>query len=786
MPVSFNRTICCDLNETISREWLVTNGIGAYAAGTVAGVLTRLQHGLLVVPDKQSGKPQLLLAKIDEEVQFDDRTFYLGTNEYRDGTLSPSGFVHLEHFHLEEGFPVFVYRIGGLDGMLLEKRVWMPQGQNTTYIQYRAFQTPVSHDLATRNPHHLSSGNPFFKETEKREIILTLLPLTAQRPYDQPQYGHPDWQFQMSTYQSSFEEQRSAIGPDTNFSSGTVGCTLQVRKGDPCFHLLAVGVSHNQVRFLPTGVWYWHFLRRQDQKEHGPVMDDLYLPGVIRAHLQPDEDSTLTIVITTENIHEQILNNTQINHSYKKAVEEQRNRIQPKRYFGEGDPTSHDLQALALMGTENPQAEGEDFLKCLLQAADRLIIQRPMITRDWLTTLSKPENQVSILSNYYNQKEQTREILIALPGLLLATQRYEEANQILRNVARHFKQGLLPDRLPSAGRVLEDQDYYNADVTLWYLYALGYYLRITRDYEFLENLLPRLHEQIGYYIQGSRHGIKVDPQDGLLQTDAPQLALTWMNAHTSKGPVTPRSGKPVEINALWYHGLNLMHQWTEHFAYRGNLYRPPFDYQKLKQQCLESFERRFWYEQGQYLYDVIDGPEGNDHSFRPNQLLALSLSHPLIIDRQKWNSILEQIRDRLLTPYGLRSLDQSDPHYHGHGGRNLEEKALALHQGCIWTWFIGPYIDTVFQNKQRNYDIQEEGNPQENPWNLSFQLLTGIRPQLEKDLLGSINGIYTGEPPMHQIETESSASTIGELLRIYKLLTETDIGQIKRTVGLAG
>src|SRR5579864_7088000 len=152
MPITFDRNICCDLNETISREWLVTNGLGGYASATVASTLTRMQHGLLVASAGDRALPRLMVAKIDEEVLFDQRTYYLGTNEYQDGTVKPAGFVHLETFRLDEGFPIFTYRLGGIDGILLEKRIWMPQGLNTTYIQYRVLRTAgtYAHDLENR------------------------------------------------------------------------------------------------------------------------------------------------------------------------------------------------------------------------------------------------------------------------------------------------------------------------------------------------------------------------------------------------------------------------------------------------------------------------------------------------------------------------------------------------------------------------------------------------------------------------------------------------------------
>ena len=195
MPITFNRSICYDLNETRSREWLITNGVGGYAAGTIAGVLTRMEQGLLVSSPLETTTPQLLVAKLDEEVVFDRRTYYLGTNEYRDGTLNPSGFVHLETFRLEEGFPIFTYRLGGIDGIILEKRIWMPQGQNTTCIQYRVLRNTTAHETAyTGNGygHHFT-----YSEATQREMTLALLPFSAYRPYNQPQSANNDWHFQV-------------------------------------------------------------------------------------------------------------------------------------------------------------------------------------------------------------------------------------------------------------------------------------------------------------------------------------------------------------------------------------------------------------------------------------------------------------------------------------------------------------------------------------------------------------------------------------------------------------
>src|SRR5579871_622157 len=191
MPILFDRNVCWNIDETISREWLITNGLGGYAAGTVAGTLTRVQHGLLVTSPRETSIPHLLLAKIDEEVVFDQRTYYLGTNEYTDGTLNPAGYVHLESFRLEEGFPVFTYHLGGIDGIVLEKRIWMPRGLNTTYIQYRVLRRTETHGHGSQLTSH-SSSNPGSPQTQRgfgryqgypeaaqRVLSLTLLPFSA-------------------------------------------------------------------------------------------------------------------------------------------------------------------------------------------------------------------------------------------------------------------------------------------------------------------------------------------------------------------------------------------------------------------------------------------------------------------------------------------------------------------------------------------------------------------------------------------------------------------------------
>jgi hypothetical protein len=311
MTISFDRSICCDLNETISREWLVTNGLGGYAAGTVAGVLTKIKHGLLVAMSPNARTPQLLFAKIDEEVFFDQRTYYLGTNEYRDGSFSPVGFVHLEAFRLEGGFPIFTYRLGGIEGIFLEKRIWMLQGYNTTYIQYRALKTTNTEKSGYRRSGITGVLSTFDRSSELEaqlhetqcSFTLTLLPLVGNRPYNTLQHGSNGTHYRVQVHHTEESQLADAHTATVHFPKGTSGCTIWPGDNVEPYHLLAVGHCDSQVTFLPTGVWYRNFLHRQDTTTDGePATDDFYLPGVIRATLQPNHKTMLTVIASSEEI----------------------------------------------------------------------------------------------------------------------------------------------------------------------------------------------------------------------------------------------------------------------------------------------------------------------------------------------------------------------------------------------------------------------------------------------------------------------------------------------------
>ena len=781
MPILFDRSTCCDLNETISREWLVTNGKGGYAAGTIVGTLTRLEQGLLVASPQEGTGPQLLVAKIDEEIVFDQRTYYLGTNEYKDGTLNPAGFVHLETFRMEEGFPVFTYHLGGIDGIMLEKRIWMPQDLNTTYIQYRLLRTSAWQNTTPWSNRASRSTYTRFHDAQ-RALSLTLLPFAAYRLNNEAQHGKHDWLFRVETQH---------LEPDDvagNNNESIAGCAIRAYDGAHPYHIFAVGHADSESAFLPTGVWYWNLLHRADQAAGRAAYDDLYLPGVFRTRLWPGEDVTFTIIITAEDVSWQTFSTKHLKRAYNEAVDYQRSLLQTQRYFGEGGVTAHTHPILPFPEHNDELPQGEEFLRLLMQAANRLVVERP-VTRDdaangYASLIPEIKNVPCVVSGYYGEQESTRDTLIALPGLLLATRRYSEARRILSKLGRAFKQGLLPDslteldggRTPDGSGRDKARPYSSVDTTLWYFYALDHYIQATHDYELLDSLASTLEECIEWYTRGTLNGIGVDAQDGLLQAQAPGKALTWMNAATlcePHTPITPRAGKAVEVNALWYNALSLMHEWAGHFNREGYSNSPAEKYEELRQRCRQSFNERFWYASGGYLYDVVDGPDGDDTRMRPNQLFALSLRHA-VLDETYQRAVLSVVTRHLLTPYGLRTLSPQAEGYKGRISQNQDEEQSSLHQGSAWPWLIGPYVDALLR-VDGQAPASRRNAERDSAWRKGIRLLDTFRDQLRSDLLVAIGSVYDSDAPQHPHIHLASAISTGEILRVYKLLAHMGV-----------
>src|SRR5947209_13467663 len=336
--------------------------------------------------------------------------------------------------------------------------------------------------------------------------------------------------------------------------------------------------------------------------------------------------------------------------------------------------------------------------------------------------------------------------MISLEVLTLSTGRFAEAGYILRTFATHIRDGLIPNMFPEGEK---EGLYHTADATLWFFHALQRYVEYTGDRLTLTLLYPVLKRIIAAHIAGTRFGIGVDERDGLLRQGAEGYQLTWMDAKVDGWVVTPRRGKAVEINALWYNALRLLEGWVREEA--DDAEAAPLA--ELADQAYQSFNARFWYAQGGYLYDVVDGERGDDPACRPNQVLAVSLKNP-VLEPERWEPVMAVVTERLLTPVGLRSLAPGHPDYKPRYYGDLRSRDAAYHQGTVWAWLIGPYID-AFLRVYPDRAAEARG------------LLAGFEPHLSEAGLGTIAEIFDADPPFTPRGCIAQAWSVAEVLRCW-------------------
>jgi predicted glycogen debranching enzyme len=334
--------------------------------------------------------------------------------------------------------------------------------------------------------------------------------------------------------------------------------------------------------------------------------------------------------------------------------------------------------------------------------------------------------------------------MISLEGLTLCTGRVNEARYILRTFGEYVRNGLIPNMFPDgSGEGL----YHTADATLWFFHAVDRYVRRTGDTRTLRRLLPTFLDIARRHIEGTDFGIQVDPRDGLLRQGAEGYQLTWMDAKVDDWVVTPRRGKAVEINALWYNALRILEGWLDQLqATDGGL-----DVGSHAARARESFNRRFWSEEAGHLFDVLDGEQGDDLACRPNQVFAISLDHP-VLDRSRWQPVMDTVHERLLTPVGLRSLAPGHPDYKETYYGDLRARDAAYHQGTVWGWLIGPFVDAWL----KVHPDDASG---------AARLLDGFARHLSEACVGSISEIFDAEDPYVPRGCVAQAWSIAEVLR---------------------
>jgi predicted glycogen debranching enzyme len=398
-----------------------------------------------------------------------------------------------------------------------------------------------------------------------------------------------------------------------------------------------------------------------------------------------------------------------------------------------------------LVSSAAPQAQDETGAELVL-AADQFIITPAGRVADATRAAAMGNEIRTVIAGYHWFTDWGRDTMISLEGLTLTTGRQREAAFILRTFAHYVRDGLIPNMFPDGSN---EGLYHTADATLWFFHAVEAYLRRSGDEATLTHLLPVMLHIIESHLKGTKFGIGVDRRDGLLRQSAEGYQLTWMDAKVDGWVVTPRRGKAVEINALWYNALRLMEGWLE--TVRGP--HAAAAVHGHAERAYESFNKRFWMPDKGYLLDVIDGEHGDSPLCRPNQIFSISLDHP-VLERSRWESVINTVQSRLLTPFGLRSLAPGEPEYKRQYFGDLRSRDAAYHQGTVWAWLIGPWVDAWLKL-----------HPEDRVGARRF--LDGSVAALNDFGLGTIGEIFDAEPPYMPRGCIAQAWSVAEVLRCW-------------------
>jgi len=646
--ICFDKTICQNLDESLTREWLETNGLGGFSCGTVAGVNTRRYHGLFTAALNPPCGRMLLLSKIEETLVLNNRRIDLSTNEY-DGAVHPEGYRCLSGFRLDP-FPTFTFQC---EGMKLEKSIFMLHGSNAVQVEYKLLD--------------YSAG---------AEPLLELRPLIAFRDYH------------------ATTHENSALNPGIQRQANLV--SVQPYSGLPRLYF-----AHNAQAAQPEGYWYRNFIYRMERERGLDFKEDLFNPFAL-SYAMNKQQRAVVIVFTD-------------------ACD-----VSNMAGFRE--------QELKRRSALSASAANDDpFVQALAIAADQFLARRG---DGW-----------TVMAGYPWFTDWGRDTMISLPGLTLFTGNSAIAKGILRNFAQHADMGMLPNRFADSGETVE---FNTVDATLWFFEAARAYAAQTNDYEFIhQELYPVFATIIDFHIKGTRYNIKM-AEDGLLNAGAPGAALTWMDARIGDRGVTPRSGKPVEVQALWYNALRTMEGLAQKFGDEEQRKRCA----SLAALAVEAFNRTFWNAEKNCLYDVVDNGVP-DASIRPNQILAVSLHHSML-SRDCGQAVVEIVERELLTPVGLRTLSPSDPRYRPRYEGDQTGRDSAYHQGTVWPWLLGPFVTAYVRVNGGTEEARERAH----------EMLRGVEEHLREAGLGQISEIFDGDAPHSSRGCFAQAWSVAEILRV--------------------
>jgi len=740
--VKLDREICANLAAAKSREWLVTNGLGSFASGTVAGLLTRRYHGLLIAALEPPRKRTLLVTKVDEIASVGGREYALGTNRWRGGAVDPRGYTLLDSFWLEGTVPVWRYLFGGA---ILEKRVWMQRGANTTFVEYRVLKTtepvkttgPVSNAITVnlavkvmvnyRDLYGETRGGGWTMNVEPCEAVgacgLRVTAFDGAAPFflfgaggsASVEAAH-EWYF---NYDLSVERERGLGDHEDHLHAATFHAS--VAEGQPVTLAFTTDASVNldsRAKLNSTASLAAEQKRCVDllarmQATRAPKLS--FVDGSARPSLSDSLENALASFAATRDS----------------------SPVGKARKMARSSPTS---QPASMMQPNSPDfSSAPAWIQQLAVAADQFLVEAPQLPASG----KKPAlGASSIIAGFPWFGVWSRDSAISVCGLALVTGRTEFARSLLRNASTFIDGGMLPNYFPEHG---ETPEFNTVDAALWFVEAVRQYLDATNDLDFAREIFPALAQIAGAYSRGTRFGIHADPADGLLFAGETGTNLTWMDARAGGRSITPRIGKPVEINALWINALETVASMARKVG------QPSLEFQGLAKRARDNFER-FWNPERRCCFDVLDGPAGNEAPVRPNQIFAVSLPVTALTAEQQ-SAVVESCAQHLLTPYGLRSLAPDEPNYSRQFTGNEEDRSSAYHQGTVWAWLLGPFALAHFR-------VHRDAAA-------ALRLFDAIPEHMKEAGLGTISEVFDAEAPFAARGCVAQAWSVGEILRAW-------------------
>jgi predicted glycogen debranching enzyme len=656
-------------DEAIQKEWLITNGLGGYAASTVLGINTRKYHGLLVAALHPPCNRTVCLAKLDEEACVGNNVYHLGANEFH-GTIFPQGYQFLKEFSVAP-FPQYVYSVQGIE---VTKTIFMPTGKNAVAAVYTVL-----------------NGNG-------SDVKFRIYPLLTCRHFH-----------------LVVDRTRSPLDLSQQQNGGEVGVTFNSPKA-------TVVARATEGVFIEKKNWIDRLYYREEDRRGESSIDDCYQPGYFEISVSPNQKAEFAIITA--------------------ANENNREAKETLEAIG---ITTHDVKSLLERELEqrsdslfkfysaHKKAPISDWLSWVLLAADAFAVKGA-------------DDKKSVIAGYFWFETWGRDTFISLPGLMLATGRFEDARNILLDFMYHCRQGLIPNCVEDKCGELS---YNTVDATLWYINAVLQYLKYTGNFNFVQKQLwANLKTIVHSHEEGAAFGIRLD-SDGLL---AHGPRLTWMDAEVDGAAVTPRAGKAVEIQALWYNTLRTMQLLANRFEEKSLAE----NYAAMAAKARTSFNLKFWNAEKRCLFDVVGASV--DASLRPNQIIAAALDFTML-DNAKNEQVVDVVQRELLTPCGLRTLARNDPRYRGVyvGGRWSRDQAY--HNGTVWAWLLGPFT-TAFLKAKRHGDYWLE-------YALKNFIMPSFTQQITQAGLGTISEVFDGDPPHTPRGCIAQAWSVAEPLRAY-------------------